>query len=165
MSDVLTLRPCTLKQANEFVEQLHRHHKKAQGHRFSIAVFSGPNLCGVAIVGRPVSASVDAYTVAEVTRLCTDGTRNACSILYAAVARACTAMGYDSVQTYILPSEGGASLRAAGWSLLGMSSGHSWTTTKRQRNSDADGVVKERWGRVLNSKNRPDAARGPKETT
>ena len=101
------------------------------------------------IVGRPVSASVDAYHVAEVTRLCTDGTRNACSILYAAAARAAEAMGFSKIQTYILPDENGASLRASGWTMECMSSGSSWNTKKRTRNADQDGVVKQRWARVF----------------
>jgi len=129
------------------ISSLHRHHKRVQGHRFSIAAYDGERLCGVACVGRPVSASVDAYFVAEVTRLCTDGTKNACSILYAAAARAAQAMGYDKIQTYILESENGTSLKASGWIMEGLSSGNSWTTSKRARNADQDGTVKQRWVR------------------
>jgi hypothetical protein len=146
----LSVRPCTLEQANTHIAALHRHHKRVQGHRFSLCcVDDAGNLHGVATVGRPVSASTEAYSVAEVTRLCTDGTKNACSILYAAVARACEAMGYDKVQTFILPQENGASLKASGWRMEGMSSGNSWTTSKRTRNADQDGVVKQRWSRVF----------------
>lgn len=66
---------------------------------------------------------VNQTCIAEVSRLATDGTRNACSILYAAAARACDAMGFDSIQTYTLPEEGGASLRAAGWTCEGEAGG------------------------------------------
>ena len=55
----------------------------------------------------------------EVTRLCTDGTKNACSFLYGKAARAAFALGYRRIGTYTLPDEGGASLRAAGWKLIG----------------------------------------------
>lgn len=110
----LTARPATLKQANELVKQLHRHHKPVTGHRFSIAAFCGDTLVGCAIVGRPVARLVDQYNVCEVVRLVTDGTKNACSFLYARCARAAEAMGFDFIQTYTLPEEGGASLRAAG---------------------------------------------------
>lgn len=151
----LKVRPCTLSQANEHVSTLHRHHKKAQGHRFSICAMDGDKIVGVCIVGRPVSASSDQYLIAEVTRLCTDGTKNACSILYAAAARAAEAMGYDKIQTYTLPEEGGASLRACGWIYDGTSSGNSWTTNKRKRNADADGVVKSRWIRNFNTPLKP----------
>jgi hypothetical protein len=104
----------------------------------------------VAIVGRPVSRERDDGVTAEVTRLCTDGTRNACSILYAAAARACLAMGFEYIQTYTLPEEGGASLRASGWRLDGQSSGRTWNSPKRSRNADQDGVVKSRWVKLLN---------------
>jgi hypothetical protein len=104
-----------LKQANAFVETLHRHHKKVQGHRFSLgAVGREKKLVGVAIVGRPVSGkNQDRW--AEVTRLCTDGTKNACSFLYAASARAAKELGFERIQTYILSDETGVSLKAAGW--------------------------------------------------
>ena len=72
-------------------------------------------LAGVAIVGRPVSRYLDDGKTLEVNRLCTDGTKNACSFLYAAAARAARAMGYQRIITYTLDTEGGASLRAAGW--------------------------------------------------
>lgn len=111
----LKASPCTLKQANELIEELHRHHKPVQGHRFSIAAYIGTDLIGVAVVGRPVARMVDQYNIAEVTRLATDGTRNACSFLYSRCARAAEAMGFDAIQTYILESEPGTSLKASGW--------------------------------------------------
>lgn len=74
---------------------------------------------GVAIVGRPVSRHLDDGWTLEVNRLCTDGSRNACSALYAAAWRAARAMGYKRLVTYILESENGASLRAAGWKCVG----------------------------------------------
>lgn len=147
----LRVVPATLIQANAYVAEHHRHHKPSRGHRFSLlCVDETDTIHGVCIVGRPVSASLPAYRVAEVTRLCTDGTRNACSILYAAAARACLAMGFEYIQTYTLPEEGGASLRASGWRLDGQSSGRTWNSPKRSRNADQDGVVKSRWVKLLN---------------
>lgn len=90
-------------------------------------------LRGVAIVGRPVARHLqDGYT-AEVTRLCTDGTPNACSMLYEAAWRAAKAVGYLRIITYTLPQEGGASLRAAGWHLIGPAGGGSWSRAGRPR--------------------------------
>lgn len=110
------IRPLTLRQANDLVARLHRHHKPATGHRFSIGLESDEGeLVGAAIVGRPVAPKTDQYLVAEVTRLVTDGSRNACSALYGAAARAAKAMGFARIQTFTLPSESGASLRGAGW--------------------------------------------------
>lgn len=80
---MLELVPVTLREANGFVQQYHRHHKQVAGHKFSIGVAQDGKLVGVAICGRPVSRRLDNGTTLEVNRLCTDGTRNACSILYA----------------------------------------------------------------------------------
>ena len=95
-----------LEQANVFVAMHHRHHQPCVGHRFSLGCLNGKSeLVGVAIVGRPVARLVDSRRVVEVSRLCTDGTKNACSFLYAACARAAHALGFEKIQTYVLQSE------------------------------------------------------------
>lgn len=120
--------PISLKELNELVARLHRHHPPVQGHRFSIGAANGDRLVGGCSVGRPVARLTDQRYVAEVTRLVTDGTPNACSFLYGAAARACKAMGYWRIQTFILDAETGTSLRAAGWVLDGMTKdGDSWS--------------------------------------
>jgi len=106
----LRVVPLTLRQSNTVIAKLHRHHKPARGCRFSIGVVNDSGeLCGVCVVGRPVARNVDQHRVAEVIRLATDGTRNACSMLYAAAARTAQAMGFDRIQTYVLESEPGTS--------------------------------------------------------
>lgn len=96
------------------------------------------------IVGRPVSRHLDDGWTAEVTRLCTDGSRNACSLLYAAAWRACRAMGYQRLITYILDSEPGTSLRAAGWTVVGQTKAQSWSRPSRAR-LDQPLQTKLRW--------------------
>lgn len=123
----------SLEEANDFVSALHRHHRAVVGHKFSIGAYQDGRFCGVVIVGRPVSRMRDDGETLEVTRLCTDGTRNACSFLYGAAARATFALGYQRLGTYTLPSEGGASLRAAGWRLIGERGGGEWTRDGRPR--------------------------------
>jgi hypothetical protein len=76
--------------------------------------------------------SDDGWT-AEVTRLCTDGTPNACSMLYRAAWRAARSLGYRRLITYTLAEEGGASLRASGFTLLGEAGGGSWSRGNRPR--------------------------------
>lgn len=115
---MLEIVPMTLKEANAFVEQKHRHHGPVVGHKFSIGLSNGEEIVGVAIVGRPVARHLDDGWTLEVNRLCTDGSRNACSMLYAAAWRAARAMGYKRLVTYILDTENGASLRAAGWKCI-----------------------------------------------
>jgi hypothetical protein len=122
-----------LAEANAFVEQHHRHHKPVVGHLFSIGAILDDKIVGVVIVGRPVSRMRDDGVTAEVTRLCTDGTRNACSFLYGAAAKAAFALGFHRIGTYILIDEDGASLRASGWKLLGERGGGSWSVPSRPR--------------------------------
>lgn len=128
---MLELTPVSLKEANAFVAAHHRHHRPVVGHKFSIGCSAGGALVGVAIVGRPVSRHLDDGWTLEVNRLCTDGTKNACSILYAAAWRAARAMGYRKIITYTLASEDGASLRAAGWKCAGLAGGLRWTGQRK----------------------------------
>ena len=127
----LEVVPMTLKVAYAFVEQHHRHHGPVVGHKFSIGASDGDKIVGVAIVGRPVARYLDDGWTLEVNRLATDGTRNACSILYAAAWRAARAMGYRKLITYILDTEPGTSLKAAGWKCVGQAGGLRWTGQRR----------------------------------
>jgi len=119
--------------AAAFVSEHHRHHTPPTGHFFSIAAFDGDRLCGVVMVGRPVARARQDGLTAEVTRLCTDGTRNACSFLYGRASRAALALGFRRLGTYTLKSEGGASLRAAGWRVVAEVKGRSWSCPSRPR--------------------------------
>lgn len=133
MSKRLSSVPLSLKEANAFVARWHRHHRPVIGHKFSIGAALNDEICGVVIVGRPVSRHLDDGSTLEVTRLCTDGTRNACSFLYGTAARAAFALGYRRIGTYILKSEPGTSLVAAGWRLIGETGGKSWSVPSRPR--------------------------------
>ena len=137
--------PVDLAEANAFVKTLHRHHPPVQGHKFSIGASDGEKIVGVAIVGRPVARLRDDGMALEVTRLCTDGTRNACSFLYGAAARAAFALGYQRIGTYTLPAEGGASLRASGWKLIGERGGNPWNRKNRPRVDLNPGQKKLLW--------------------
>ncbi len=134
----LQVIPVSLRAANEYVARHHRHHAPARGCKFCIGVIGGnSDLVGVAIIGRPVARGLDTGRTAEVVRCCTDGTRNACSMLYGAAWRAARAMGYQRLVTYTLPAEGGASLRGAGWILIGERGGGNWNTPSRPRTDTA----------------------------
>lgn len=127
----LDIVPISLKEANAFVERHHRHHKPVVGHKFSIGLTDGEEIVGVAIVGRPVSRHLDDGMTLEVNRLATIGAKNGCSMLYAAAWRAARAMGYKKLITYILESEPGTSLRAAGWKCVGQAGGLRWTGRRK----------------------------------
>lgn len=131
----MSLRVTTvgLDEANEFVRLYHRHHKPVVGHKFSIGAAVDGKIVGVAIIGRPVARGRDDGVTLEITRLCTDGTRNACSFLYGASAKAVFALGYKRLGTYILASEPGTSLTAAGWRMIAEVKGRSWSCPSRPR--------------------------------
>lgn len=123
MSDKLTVVPFTLKEANDFVENFHRHNGRTvrDGGKWAVGAQYGDRLVGVAIVGNPISATfMDGFT-AEVLRVCNhdDAPRNAGSFLYGACWRVWRAMGGRKLITYTLQEESGASLRGAGWKIVG----------------------------------------------
>lgn len=129
----LQLQPVSISEAQRFVTLHHRHHKAPTGGLFAVAVSEGEAVRGVAIIGRPVARMLQDGWTAEVTRLCTLGDKNACSMLYAASWRAARALGYRRLITYTLKREGGASLRASGWRLVGAAGGGSWSRKNRPR--------------------------------
>lgn len=129
----MRVRAATFQEATDFVGAQHRHHKPPRGHKFSLALEVAGQLVGVCIVGRPTARGWDHTTTVEVTRLCTDGTPNACSKLYSAARRAAQALGYEKLITYILESENGASLRAANWQESHRTKGGSWSCPSRPR--------------------------------
>lgn len=142
--------PITLKKANEIVTQWHRHHKPSVGHKFSIALVEDEDYIGIAICGRPVARGSDDGLTLEVARLCTDGTPNACSKLYGACARVAKEMGYVKIQTYILQSEPGTSLKASGWIMEAVTAGGQWKRTDGVINrTDQPTEPKQRWIKFL----------------
>ena len=157
---VIEVRPIELTDANDFIAKHHRHHKPVVGHRFSLSAWKDGRLCGVAIVGRPVARNAGhPLEVAEVTRLCTDGTKNACSALYSAAARAAREIGFVRIQTYVMETEHGSSLKASGWvrdeELRG---GGQWKHTGMEglfgsmNRTDQPTCMKWRWTKQLNSR-------------
>lgn len=144
----LHLVPVSFSDACEFVRAWHRHHQPPIGHKFSVGVADADGvLRGVAMVGRPVARHYDDGLTLEVNRTATDGTSNANSMLYGAAWRAAKALGYSRLITYTQLGESGASLRAAGWEIVGeRSERKGWTTPSRPRNGRGnDGVPRLLW--------------------
>lgn len=136
--------PLSLKQANEYVTQHHRHHKTVRGCKFCIGLQTENQIVGVAICGRPVSRHYDDGLTLEINRLCTNGHRNACSKLYGACVRIAKEMGYKKVITYILESENGASLKASNFNCEGAAGGKIWSGS-RCRDNGVPKEMKQRW--------------------
>lgn len=134
MGERLMIVPMRQAEAKAFVEQHHRHHPPSVGSVFQLGVADTEGeIRGVAIVGRPVARSWDDGWTLEVTRVATDGCRNACSALYGACWRAAKALGWLRLITYTLASESGSSLRAAGWKIIGKREGRSWKDASKAR--------------------------------
>jgi len=143
----VNLVPLTLAAANDFVAAHHRHHRPVVGHRFSIGAQDGGVLVGAAIVGRPVARHLDDGFTAEVTRLVTDGTKNACSMLYAGLLAGMEGDGRASadhrVTSAVKPS---SRCRATGWKVLYQTKERpkGWDTPSRRRAS-GEQVAKQLW--------------------
>ena len=143
----------SLQEANQFVENLHRHHDPVHRDKFRCGAVCDGKLVGVVQIGRPVSRGLDDGQTAEVVRLCTDGTRNACSFLYARAANAAKELGYSRIYTYILDSEDGASLKASGWVFDGWTHGGTWDCNVRPRNYTAPTCRKARYVKRFREQN------------
>lgn len=147
--------PIELNEANEAIAAWHRHHKPCVGHRFSLGVIDDAGvLHGAAVVGRPVARLAgDPSQVLEVTRLVSNGTKNVCSMLYSAAARAGRELGFLRIQTYILADEEtGTSLKASGWTNEGIAGGGQWKHTDgKERRTDQPIGKKVRWAKELNN--------------
>lgn len=141
----MKIAPITFRAASEYINKYHRHHNSTVGCKFCLSVIDEDGqLHGVAVCGRPVSRYLDDGETLEINRVCTDGTRNACSMLYGACCRVAKEMGYKKVITYILASENGASLRASNFICEGEAGGKHWTG-KRNRGQDIPNEMKQRY--------------------
>lgn len=147
----MNIRPITFRQASDFINKYHRHHKATVGHKFSIGLFDEDQLVGCAVCGRPVSRHLDDGVTCEINRLCTDGTKNACSMLYGACCRIAKEMGYERIITYILESENGASLKASNFVCDGVAGGTHWSG-ERNKGQNIPNEMKTRWSKLLNKK-------------
>jgi hypothetical protein len=146
--------PTTLRKANDFVACHHRHTGRTarNGGKFAISLAADGALKGVAIVGNPLSATLmDGFT-AEVLRVCVlpDAQLGACSQLYGACWRAWKAMGGRRMVTYTLEDESGASLKGAGWRIVGKTKPCADGWRKAEDNSvrthtPVMSLVKNRW--------------------
>lgn len=150
----LEIVPMSLREANDFVASYHRHNGRTSrnGGRFAIGAAMEDQLVGVAIVGNPLSASFMGQRIAEVLRLCTldAAPKGCCSALYAACWRAWRAMGGLKLITYTLQTESGASLRGAGWKVVGETGANGvreggWNKGTARRWQPIYGQQKFRW--------------------
>lgn len=144
----MTIEPITTKSAIRIVSEWHRHLPRVQGGLFATSVHVDGVLAGLAIAGNPARVWQGTGRIA-ITRVATDQTRNACSMLYGAICRAATALGYSEAWTYTLGSEPGTSLLAAGFEDMGMTDGGEHDRPSRRRAPAVRPEPKRRWRRIL----------------
>jgi hypothetical protein len=142
--------PVDLREAAAFVAAFHRHNGEPVGGKFAVGVSDGAELCGVAIVSRPVGRMLDDGQTLEVIRCCVRDAapRGACSFLYGRCWQAAKAMGYRRLVTYTLQSEPGCSLRGAGWRVvaeLGARKPAQWQNRPGREWHAVVGQAKLRW--------------------
>lgn len=159
-----TAVPLNLREAQAYIDELHRHHKSSIRDKFRVgAADSAGKIVGVAQCGQPINRNLNDGKTLEVLRLCTDGTKDVCSFLYAKCARIAREMGYKKIITYILESESGTSLKASGWICEDSScGGGTWENCTRskqrpvqlsmlpQKQKYPEGMKKQRWCKYLN---------------
>jgi len=146
----LQIVPISTVEANAFVQSYHRHNKiSAQLAKFSIGASDGERLVGVAIVSLPVARMLNDGVTAEVRRCCVldDAPKGTCSFLYARCWKVWSALGGHRLITYTLQTESGASLRGAGWRIVGETPGHSkgWINRPGREWQAITGQAKFRW--------------------
>lgn len=124
----LELVPVSQREARAFVAAHHRHNGAVQGDIIRAGLALDGTLIAVAQAGRPTAPGLQDGRSLEVTRVCTLGTRNACTRLHGAIGRAAKALGWRTLWTYTLESEDGSSLRAAGYVLDGVLEERDWST-------------------------------------
>lgn len=131
----MKFKPMSLKDANAFVHEYHRHNKPVTGHKFSIGlVDEQENIIGVAIAGRPIARMLDNGMTIEILRVCVpEGHKNVCSQLYARIKRICELIGYESIITYTLKSESQSSLKAIGARIVKEIEPQQWGRPSRGR--------------------------------
>ena len=139
----MIIRPITFKQASDFINTHHRHNKATVGCKFCVGLFDQKKMVGCAVCGRPVGRYLDDGLTCEINRLCTDGTKNACS------------MRDEKCITYTLASENGASLRASNFRNEGIAGGTQWTGERYKPvqlslfDDNKPKEMKQRWVRQL----------------
>lgn len=130
----LQLVPVSQRDAADCVRRWHRHNPPPPFDLFRVGIADDDVLVCVGIASRPVARHLDDGRTVEVSRVASDGTRNATSMAYAALTRAAFALGYRRVITYTQAGESGASLRAAGWHVIAERPARKgWSTPSRPR--------------------------------
>ena len=133
--DGYSFKPIGIREANQFIKLYHRHSGPVQGYKFAVSVMTDQgDVVGVGIAGRPIAQALDDRVTLEITRVCVKpGHKNVCSMIYARIRDIGKLMGYQTIITYTLSSESGASLRAIGARQVAVTRPGGWDRKSRSR--------------------------------
>lgn len=155
------IQPVTVKAAQAWVRQVHRHLPTIQGGLFATSVCRGGETVAMGIAVNPArvwqgTGRIVIGRVAAIPALEPVGNHAApaCTMIYGSLCRAAKALGYSEAWTYTLPGESGASLRAAGFTYMGETRGEEWDRPSRSRKAAASTAKKGRWMRRLTARDR-----------
>jgi hypothetical protein len=134
------------RKAKAYLAEHHRHLPKCQGAILCLGCWKDSRLVGVAFIGRPIARMEDQEGyVMEITRVATDGTRNANSKLYGVAKRVARILGARKIITKTLAEESGSSLLGAGFRDAGLSAGGEWDRPNRARAKSPRPERKRKW--------------------
>lgn len=153
------LVPLTLADCRRFVASYHSHSPvTAKGWLFGVGVRgSDGNLAAVGIASRVKARHLDKLEHVEISRVATDCTRMACSMVYGHLCSAAKHLGRTRAYTYTLASECASCVKAAGFVFDAESPDErGWDRSKRPRvevdlfgNERTPHEAKVRWRREL----------------
>ena len=153
--------------ANDLIARWHRHSGPVLVGMDFVLLQEAGRACGVGVLGKPLSATLDDGQTLEVRRTATDGTRHACSAVLGSMARVAARRGALRLVTYTREGERGSSLRGAGWwlderfhrewdlvgtrivSSIRPKAARSWSSPSRPRRMATLGAPRFRWWKLL----------------
>jgi hypothetical protein len=147
----ITLDAVSWAEVKQFVRLWHRHNKPPVGFKVLIGAYNGTELIGVGILGRPINRILQDRGYLEVTRVCIKPCHphglewNACSMLYGRLCREAKKRGAKKVCTYVLTSESGISVRAAGFEQVKFVRGRKWRCKARPDATDQIVSTVDKW--------------------
>ena len=153
MAKNLKCIPLTLKEANAFVIEHHRHSKQCRGHRFSLGAVYKDELVGAAIIGRAINRYLDNRFTAEILRNCVleKAPKGTCSFLYSKAIKIWQSMGGKKIITYTLATESGSSLKAVNFkkerTVQTFKKNKGWVTRKNRVWQKVQSIPRIRWAK------------------
>ena len=151
MAKNLKCIPLTLKEANAFVIEHHRHSKQCRGHRFSLGAVYKDELVGAAIIGRAINRYLDNRFTAEILRnsVLEKAPKGTFIFLYSRAMKVWQSQGGKKILTYTLETEPGSSLKAVNFNAAAKTGFFKGGWQNRSNRREYTPIRKIRWEKFL----------------